>query len=331
MPKINQEEYEVLKGLDSRWKWIARDKNLELWAYSEKSGKFDTKWDVDHIHELTRLSNGLFQFIQWEDEEPYNIAELIEEYESEEREMKKNIECLKQWIEEYESEVIEERKDELNGFITTLSHGKQSAIKKIKQKIDQLDKPETLSQGYNQQAYRDGFREGERQTAEYFESITEEPSKEQVWKYLSEHGIEVVEKPTIPEFVADWIEHNQEDDLSDTIHFIIYGLYADWPDTNSMVELRKPVLKWLGEDRNNYFKLIDATKYGYSIEQEPKFHAKVKGWGINGDGGKSFYNGSFPQTLSRRAESLPHTLEKWRDLGIYEDNADFVKVEELEE
>ena len=25
MPRINQEEYEVLKGLDDNWKWITRD------------------------------------------------------------------------------------------------------------------------------------------------------------------------------------------------------------------------------------------------------------------------------------------------------------------
>ena len=95
--------------------------------------------------------------------------------------------------------------------------------------IDQLDEPEVLPQEWidkyaqgdydewvytedlqnllvpNQEevdrAYRKGFKEGERQTAEYFESITEEPSKEQVWKYLSEHGIEVVDKE--PETVAD--------------------------------------------------------------------------------------------------------------------------------
>ena len=52
-------------------------------------------------------------------------------------------------------------------------------------------------------AYRKGFKEGERQTAEYFERITEEPTQEQVWKYLSEHGIEVVDKE--PETVADVI------------------------------------------------------------------------------------------------------------------------------
>src|SRR5699024_2123959 len=69
----------------------------------------------------------------------------------EETEVKKDIEWLSQWIEEYENEgikVIEKRKDEkdeVDGFITTLSRGKQSAIKRIKQKINQLDEPEVLS------------------------------------------------------------------------------------------------------------------------------------------------------------------------------------------
>jgi hypothetical protein len=51
--------------------------------------------------------------------------------------------------------------------------------------------------------YLEGLAEGERKTNEYFESITEEPSYEQVQKYLSEHGIEVVGKE--PETVADVI------------------------------------------------------------------------------------------------------------------------------
>ena len=51
--------------------------------------------------------------------------------------------------------------------------------------------------------YLEGLAEGERKTSEYFESVTEEPSYEQVQKYLSEHGIEVVEKE--PETVADVI------------------------------------------------------------------------------------------------------------------------------
>ena len=58
----------------------------------------------------------------------------------------------------------------------------------VKYKIDQLDEPDT------DYAYQKGFREGERQTAEYFESVTEEPSYAQVQKYLSEHGIKIVEE-----------------------------------------------------------------------------------------------------------------------------------------
>lgn len=86
MPKINQEEYEVLKELDDKWKWIARDgENLMyggvLQAYTEMPQKrasvmWSNGWGSEKL-----WVGGLFHFIQWEDEEPYNIAELIEEYE----------------------------------------------------------------------------------------------------------------------------------------------------------------------------------------------------------------------------------------------------------
>ena len=62
---------------------------------------------------------------------------------------------------------------------------------------------ETGKQHTFYKGYLEGLTEGERKTNEYFESITEEPSYEQVQKYLSEHGIEVVEKE--PETVADVI------------------------------------------------------------------------------------------------------------------------------
>ena len=55
--------------------------------------------------------------------------------------------------------------------------------------------------------------------------------------------------------------------MNDTVHFTIYGLFADYPATNSDVELRKPVLKWLSLNRGNYFKLVNAVRYDYEVEE----------------------------------------------------------------
>ena len=187
MPRINHEEYEVLKELDDKWKWIARDDNYGgfIFCFREKPHKDIRKggWSPGTTqYKYLGEYDLLFQFIQWEDEEPYNVAELIEEYEdskeykdslviehfmdkakeSEETEVKRDIKWLLQWIEEYENEVIEERKDNFNGIVRAHSRGKQSAIKKIKQKIDQLDALSLLvpKQEEVDRAYKDGYEEG---------------------------------------------------------------------------------------------------------------------------------------------------------------------------
>ena len=109
---INQEEYEILKSLDNRLRWISRDKNSDIFTFKEKPYKGIVGWLVESIWvggsylELDYvLEMKLFQFIQWEDEEPYRISDLIEEYEknqayeiieSEEAEVKKD----KGWLSE---------------------------------------------------------------------------------------------------------------------------------------------------------------------------------------------------------------------------------------
>ena len=81
MAKINREECKFLKSLDDKWKWIARDRDEILWIYEDRPEKFKgtQTWD-DLKDSCVYLENDLFQFIQWEDSEPYNIQELIDEY-----------------------------------------------------------------------------------------------------------------------------------------------------------------------------------------------------------------------------------------------------------
>src|SRR5699024_4844081 len=161
MPKINQEEYEVLKGLDDKWKWIARNYNGALIIYTSKPMENpNLYWDGFG----ERMDDRLFQFIQWTDEEPYEIAELIEEYEnspeyvtyisnertrilsndlwskleSEETEVKKDLNWLKS--------AIQQNLDFYNDKDEEWQMAKVRAYAKSLDLINQLDEPEVLSQ-----------------------------------------------------------------------------------------------------------------------------------------------------------------------------------------
>ena len=169
MPKINQEEYEVLKGLDDKWEWIARDKDGTLVMGAGKNGRYLDGWfppvnvgdslvvdETNAVKDVSEYGN-LFQFIQWEDESPYNIQGLIEEYlydnqpklfidgqeqsfefieESEEKEVKKQ-----KLIEKWESAI------EAAEFY---GKGKEDRLieymRNFVDDLNQLDEPEVLSQ-----------------------------------------------------------------------------------------------------------------------------------------------------------------------------------------
>ena len=131
-----------------------------------------------------------------------------------------------------------------------------------------------------------------------------------------------IEKPVIPQFVADWIDSFYDEGGSkyDVIGSIF--VYSSKYD--------KIVHDWYVDNKDTF---ITAVMYGYEIEQEPRYYAKIKGWEHIGT--SSYYFGydedndslkvTYLESNYRFAFSL--TKKHWNKLGINDTNADFERVE----
>ena len=73
-PKLTEDEKVILRNVPQYYKWIARDGNGVVCLYPDKPHKSKTIWDS---YGALFPFHHLFQFIQWEDEEPYSIEELL--------------------------------------------------------------------------------------------------------------------------------------------------------------------------------------------------------------------------------------------------------------
>lgn len=82
--KLTKNEKAILESIDKDYKWIARDDDGYLHVYKTKPYKDDGWWKMSSFKSFS-LFNHLFKFIQWEDDEPYNIQELLANCEVEER------------------------------------------------------------------------------------------------------------------------------------------------------------------------------------------------------------------------------------------------------
>ncbi len=87
LPKVTEKEDRILHALyDLGWKWLARDKNGFLMALSGALIKTFNAWHAPceaRMHLSRMLSVDVstdFQFIKWEDEEPFRIEKYVEEY-----------------------------------------------------------------------------------------------------------------------------------------------------------------------------------------------------------------------------------------------------------
>ena len=72
---ISEDEKAILRNVPQYYKWIARDGNGVVCLYPDKPHKSETIWDS---YGALFPFHHLFQFIKWEDEEPYSIEELLE-------------------------------------------------------------------------------------------------------------------------------------------------------------------------------------------------------------------------------------------------------------
>lgn len=77
-PKLTEDEKVILRNLPKKYKYIVRDKNETLYIYMDKPKKESLYWDSANFCGLGVFEH-LFQFIKWEDEEPYLISDLLEE------------------------------------------------------------------------------------------------------------------------------------------------------------------------------------------------------------------------------------------------------------
>lgn len=74
--KLTKFEYEYLKiAKENEFSFIARDKNGTLFLYAGKPFKCENVWS--YRGNVLIIFIELFEFVKWEDEEPYNIDELL--------------------------------------------------------------------------------------------------------------------------------------------------------------------------------------------------------------------------------------------------------------
>ena len=69
----------------------------------------------------------------------------------------------------------------------------------------------------------------------------------------------LVEKPTVPQYVADWFEEHKDD-----IDFSIMNILTSWntQDTSS------PFIKWFSSESNPITTLIDMNRVGYLVGEK---------------------------------------------------------------
>lgn len=75
--KLSDAERVILENIDKDYKWITRERDGRLHVHKNKPEKRDF-WCSEWTSKTSlKIFKQLFQFIKWEDENSYNIEELL--------------------------------------------------------------------------------------------------------------------------------------------------------------------------------------------------------------------------------------------------------------
>ena len=64
--------------IDDKYKWLARDRNAELFGFETQPVKYDCLWDVrNDLENVGRIyeTDDTYSFIDWNDTEPYSVED----------------------------------------------------------------------------------------------------------------------------------------------------------------------------------------------------------------------------------------------------------------
>lgn len=80
-PILSESEYHILKNVDPIYKFITRDKHKQLYLYKKMPEKAENIWNTDSKSNFRlEIYEHIFEFIKWEDDEPYLIQDLVKDY-----------------------------------------------------------------------------------------------------------------------------------------------------------------------------------------------------------------------------------------------------------
>ena len=147
-----------------------------------------------------------------------------------------------------------------------------------------------------------------------------------------------IDKPVVPKWFDEWYKGvpTEQDgyEASKEEHAIQLISQVGWG--NGLYKSMSNLERERDEERvryvlDNKMKLFYAILFGYEVEKEPLYYAKIKGWEILGGGFKWVYLENSKELIIGDVifpddETEAMTKEEWNKVGINDTNADFEVV-----